>query len=86
MARGRENGSIGAMATPTTTAPRAGDVIEVQGLPGYGPRRGQIVEILGRPGQPHYRVRWDEEHESMYFPADGALHVIPTTHRRRSRS
>jgi hypothetical protein len=20
----------------------------------------------------HYRVRWDEQHESVYFPADGA--------------
>ena len=62
-------------------APRVGDLIEVQGLPGYPPRRGQITEILGRPGHPHFRVRWDEQHESMYFPADGALHVLPATQR-----
>jgi hypothetical protein len=49
-----------------------GDWLEVAGLPGNASRRGQIVEVLGSPGHVHYRVRWDEQHESVYFPADGA--------------
>ena len=43
-------------------------------------RRGQIVEILGGPGHEHYKVRWDEAHESIVFPADG-VNIIRTTGR-----
>jgi hypothetical protein len=35
-----------------------------------------IVEVLGREGHEHYRVRWDEEHESIHFPAQGTR-VLP---------
>ncbi len=55
---------------------RTGDWIEARGLPGQASRRGQIVEVLGAPGHEHYRVRWDERHESIVYPADGVL-VIP---------
>jgi hypothetical protein len=51
---------------------RVGDWLEVAGLPGNVSRRGQIVEVLGSPGHVHYRVRWDEQHESVFYPADGA--------------
>jgi hypothetical protein len=47
---------------------RAGDWLDVNGLPGYEPRCGQVVEVLGREGQEHYRVRWDEQHESIFYP------------------
>jgi len=53
-----------------------GDRLEVSGLPGLPPRRGEVLEVLGSPGHVHYRVRWDERHESLFFPADGAAHVI----------
>jgi hypothetical protein len=49
---------------------RVGDWLEVAGLPGNASRRGQIVDVLGGPGHLHYRVRWDEEHETIFFPAD----------------
>jgi hypothetical protein len=62
-----------------------GDWLEVNGLPGCPPRRGQIVEVLGRAGHPHYRVRWDEKHESIVYPADGAAIVRPAATRRASR-
>ena len=84
MAHRRKRDSMAAMAQhtrATARVPHAGDIIEVQGLPGYPPRRGQIVEVLGSHGQPHYRVRWDEQHESLYFPADGALRVVPAARR-----
>ena len=38
--------------------------------------RGQIIEVLGRGRHSRYRVRWDERHESIVYPADGVL-VIP---------
>ena len=31
------------------------------------------MEILGRAGHEHYRVRWDEQHESTLYPADGVI-------------
>jgi hypothetical protein len=53
---------------------RLGDWLELEGAAGYSSRRGQIVEILGRPGHVHFRVRWDEEHESIVYPAEhGAI-------------
>ena len=56
-----------------------GDWIEVNAI-GRGPsRRGRIAEVLGGPGHQHYRVRWDEQHESVHFPAEGTriLHEAP---------
>ena len=50
---------------------RPGDWIEVHVLGGGLPRRGQVLEVLGRPGHEHYRVRWDELHESIHFPGGG---------------
>jgi Domain of unknown function (DUF1918) len=68
---------------PTTTNPtgiRAGDWIECRGVHGQAPRRGEIIEVLGREGHEHYRVRWDEKHESIVYPADGVI-VTPGHHR-----
>jgi hypothetical protein len=60
---------------------RVGDSIEARGLYGQPPRRGQITELLGQGAHERYRVRWDEQHESIVYPADGVM-IIP---RRRSR-
>ena len=60
---------------------RVGDWIEARGLHGHPSRRGEIVEVLGSANHEHYRVRWDEKHESVVYPADG---VIITTGRART--
>ncbi len=39
------------------------------------PRRGVIEEVLREEPSPRYRIRWDDGHESIYTPADGALHA-----------
>jgi hypothetical protein len=52
---------------------RVGDVVDARGIPGRSTRRGEIVELLGEPGHEHYRVRWDESHESIIYPADGVM-------------
>jgi len=63
---------------------RPGDWIEAD-TPGGGPaHRGMIVEVLGHDGHEHYRVRWDEQHESIFYPADGAR-VIRTRKARARR-
>jgi hypothetical protein len=50
---------------------RPGDTIAVHQVDGGAPRRGEVIEVLGRPGHEHYRVRWDEHHESIHFPSEG---------------
>jgi len=55
------------------TNARPGDGIETRGVHGQAPRRGEIIEVLGREGHEHYRVRWDEQHESIVYPADGVI-------------
>jgi len=69
--------------TPKARAPRVGDWIETRGVHGQSPRRGEIVELLGRPGHQHYRVRWDEQHESIFYPSDGVI-VQPRPKRQRT--
>lgn len=68
--------------TETKAKAQAGDWIEVDGLPGCAPRRGQILEVLGASGHEHYRVRWDEQHESIFFPTEGTAVI---GHPRRPR-
>jgi hypothetical protein len=58
---------------------RAGDWVEVHGHGGKPSRRGQITEVLGTAGREHYRVRWDERHESIFYPAAGVVIVHRAT-------
>ena len=55
--------------TPTVTSmrPKAGDwlVVPPRSVGDTG-RRGLILEILGEREHERYRVRWDEEHESIF--------------------
>jgi hypothetical protein len=39
------------------------------------PRRGRILEVRREGGVEHYRVRWSDGHESVYFPGSDA-HVV----------
>ncbi len=81
MLSGVRESSIADMNTKNTPgAARVGDWLEARGIHGEAARRGQIVEILGEPGHEHYKVRWDEQHESTVYPADG-VEVIHTKSR-----
>ena len=62
-----------AMPAKTTSSAHVGDWIEARGLHGQPSRRGQIVELLGHDEHEHYRVHWDEQHESILYPADGII-------------
>ena len=35
-------------------------------------RTGLILEVIGSTGHERYRVRWDEEHESIFYPGSDA--------------
>ena len=56
---------------------RLGDWIDVSLPSGGAPRHGQILEVLGAEEHRHYRVRWTDDHESIFFPSEG-------THIRRA--
>ena len=66
---------------PISTGVHAGDWIECRSVYGQASRRGQIIEVLGHDVHEHYRVRWDETHESIVYPADGVI-VTPGPGRR----
>jgi hypothetical protein len=51
-----------------------GDLIEITGhAVGDSPRTAEILEVLGGTGHEHFRVRWEDGHESIYFPAEDAV-------------
>jgi hypothetical protein len=64
------------MSLATTGQAKPGDWLEVHGLPGQPPRRGQVLEVLGGAAHPRYRVRWDERHESIFYPSEGTT-IVP---------
>ena len=60
------------MTTNVSTATaRPGDWVVARGVGDKPARRGEIIELLGGPGHEHFRVLWDERHESILYPADG---------------
>ena len=74
-------GSIAHMTENITPlAARVGDWLEARGVHGESARRGQIVEILGEYGHEHYKVHWDEKHESIVYPADGVRIIHKPSH------
>lgn len=44
---------------------------------GHPPRKGEVLEVLGSGDAEHYRVRWDDGHESVFFPGSNAHTVHP---------
>ncbi len=53
-----------------------GDEIVVdQSRVGAPPRKGEILEVRGDGDAVHYVVRWDDGHETVFFPGSDA-HVV----------
>ena len=62
---------------------RAGDEIVITGHSvGDSPKTAVILEVLGEPGRERFLVRWEDGHESIFFPADDA--VVRRPRRRRA--
>jgi rRNA processing protein Gar1 len=50
-----------------------GDVVVVSGhRVGDHERLGHILEVLGEADHAHYRVRWDDGTESIFYPGSDA--------------
>jgi len=56
---------------------KAGDrvVIESEQV-GHPGREGEVLEVLGTSAMVHYRVRWEDGHESTFFPEMGSVRFI----------
>jgi hypothetical protein len=53
--------------------PRAGDEISITGHSvGDAAKTAVILEVLGEPGHERFRVRWEDGHESIFFPGEDA--------------
>lgn len=49
---------------------KVGDRITVESNKvGGGRRAGDVVEVVDGADGPHYRVRWDDGHETTFFPS-----------------
>lgn len=53
-------------------AAQAGDMVVITGHRlGEVERTGEILEVLGA-AKPHYRVRWEDGHETVFYPGSDA--------------
>jgi hypothetical protein len=59
-----------------------GDVIVISGhRTGEHERLGEILEVLGEAEHSHYRVRWDDDSESIFYPGSDASIRRSHTHK-----
>ena len=57
---------------------KSGDRIAVESEHvGDGAREGRVLDVIGSGDGVHYRVKWDDGHESVVFPTAGSITVIP---------
>jgi hypothetical protein len=56
---------------------KAGDRIVVESEHvGKAGREGEVLEVLGAGETVHYRVRWENEHESTFYPSAGSAMLM----------
>jgi hypothetical protein len=72
--------------TKEASGPRPGDVVTVEGHKvGDARRLGEIVEVLGEAGHEHYRVRWEDGRETVFYPSSDATIRRQVTRRKGTR-
>jgi hypothetical protein len=70
-------------AQHTAADAEIGDVLVITGhRVGEAERAGEILEVLGEPGHRHYQIRWDDGHESVFYPSNDAI-VRPARKKKR---
>ena len=75
------------MASATAFRARPGDEVVIHGhAVGSRGLTGEILEVLGEPGYEHYRVRWEDGHESIHYPGSDARVVHRPRRRRPART
>ena len=69
-----------------TYHPKIGDVVEIGAHRVHEPARvGEILEVLGEPDHSHFRVRWDDGRETIYYPSSDATVRSPRRGRKGGR-
>jgi len=64
---------------------RAGDKISVAGhAVGVPGKSGEIMEVVGERGHERFRVRWEDGHESIFFPGEDTLIERPRARRAKA--
>ncbi|MCS7007951.1 MAG: DUF1918 domain-containing protein, partial [Gaiellaceae bacterium] len=62
---------------------RPGDEIVITGHSvGESPKTAVILEVLGEPDHVRFRVRWEDGHESIFYPGEDAVIRRPQGKRR----
>lgn len=70
-------------AVTRPTRGRVGDLVVITGHHvGEAERIGEILDVLGHDDHVRYRVRWDDEHESLFTPGSDAT-IRPSRKERR---
>lgn len=83
MAAGRGRRDHAAMDKSQHTKP--GDVIAIHGHHvGEAERTGEVLEVLGESGHEHFRVRWEDGRESIFYPSSDAV-VRPARKTRKAK-
>ena len=66
---------------------RVGDLVVVSGhRVGDRERLGEILEVVGDQGHERYRVRWDDDTESIFYPGNDATIRRSHTHATERRA
>jgi hypothetical protein len=67
-------GDLLSQPNETTFKAEAHDLIVIGGHRVGEPERvGEILAVLGKPGHEHYRVLWEDGHESVFYPSNDAV-------------
>ncbi len=70
------------MSQSSTQRVDVGDVIVFEGHHvGDSRRTGKIVEVLGEGEREHYRVRWEDGHETILYPRSSDATIKPARKR-----
>ena len=66
---------------------REGDVVVISGhRVGERERIGEILDVLGEADHVHYRVRWEDQSETVFYPgSDATIRRSRSVSARRSR-
>jgi hypothetical protein len=62
----------GAMAAQILPAEPGDRVLVESHRVGEAARKGEILEVLGIREFPHYRVRWEDGRETLFYPSNDA--------------
>ena len=63
---------------------KVGDRISVDGKKGAA-RQGEILEVIPSSLGEHYRVRWNDGHETDIRPAGGSARITPAVQTKRRK-